>query len=86
MSCTKHFLMFEWTKHNWRQSASWADTYASRDTDMWGRTVSDPYVVCQPQYQCRDCGKELPGPSCTCDKDYAAQCPRRGQDRVSQAA
>ena len=83
MNCTKHFLMFRWEQHNWRPGVSWADAYSSRGTNMWGRVVTQRYVVCQPQYRCSECGKERVGSCCTCDQERAVRCPRRGQDRVT---
>ena len=74
MSCTKHFLFFTWHHHHWRRAVSWAETYSSQETNMWGRPTSRDYVTCQTQYFCADCGKTKAEGYCGCDKAKADHC------------
>ena len=73
-ACTKHLLFFTWHHHNWHRTVSWADTYSSTETTMWGRPATSQYVTCQTHEFCSDCGKTRAEAFCGCDKAKADQC------------
>ena len=72
--CTKHFLFFTWQHHHWHRSVSWAHTYSSEETNMWGRPTTNEYVTCQTLHFCSDCGTTKAEAFCGCDKAKADQC------------
>jgi len=67
-------LFFTWQRHNWHRNASWAETYSSKDTNMWGRPTTSEFVTCQTHYTCSECVKTKSEGFCGCDKTKADQC------------
>ena len=74
MACTKHFGVFTWHHHHWHRQVSWAETYSSSETNMWGRPTTQDYVTCQTQHFCRECGAIKAESFCGCDKAKADSC------------
>lgn len=74
MSCTKHFLTFHWTKHNWRREVTETAALTFNETDQWGRRYPADYVICQARYVCQDCGEVRIEGACGCDPVKAEHC------------
>lgn len=74
MSCTKHFLTFQWTRHNWRRHVTQTESMTFRETDQWGRRFPSDYVLCHAQYVCEDCGAVREEGECGCDPERAVNC------------
>lgn len=74
MSCTKHFLSFEWTRHQWERQVTGTSRLSFQETDQWGRRFPSDYVMCQAQYVCRDCGAIREEGDCGCDPARAEHC------------
>jgi hypothetical protein len=77
MSCTGHLLNFTWEHHSWQRRVTSTDDVPSRQTDMWGRVWSDPYVRCHAEYVCTECGATRDDGDCLCDAERGAHCPPR---------
>lgn len=77
MTCTRHFLNFEWERHSWHRRVSAAETAPNAETNMWGRVVNGDYVRCRKHDVCDACGKTRDEVNCFCDTAYAAHCPIR---------
>jgi hypothetical protein len=74
MSCTRHFMAFQWERHAWERRITHTECRTFRDTDKWGRRVPADYVTCHAQYVCRDCGAVREGEECGCDRARADAC------------
>jgi len=74
MSCTRHFLNFEWEHHSWRKRVSLAEDVPSQETSMWGRPVNREFVRCRKQEVCEVCGKIRSSETCICDTIHADRC------------
>jgi hypothetical protein len=74
MSCSKHFLGFQWTRHAWQRRVTLSEPRMSRTTDQWGRVVPVEHVVCHAQYVCRTCGAVRDDGICGCDPAHAEHC------------
>ena len=74
MACEKHVLFLTWHQHHWRRGVSWAETFSSRETNMWGRPTEHLSVTCQTHYYCTECGKTKREAFCGCDKEKADRC------------
>ena len=74
MGCTKHFLTFQWERHNWERSVNHTARRSFREVDQWGRKVQANDVTCHAQYVCRDCGAVRDGEECSCDPERADTC------------
>lgn len=74
MSCTRHFLNFQWEHHSWRRRVSLAQTVPSQETNMWGRPVNSAFVRCHKQEVCEVCGKVRWAEDCICDTAKADRC------------
>jgi hypothetical protein len=77
MSCTRHFLGFQWERHSWRRVVSSTDSVQTHNTDMWGRVVGNEHVRCRTQYVCDACGKAGLEAVCMCDTAEGERCPVR---------
>ena len=74
MSCTRHFLNFQWEHHAWRRRVSSAENVPVQDTNMWGRVVNGEYVRCHKQDVCEVCGSTRSDVNCLCDTAQAERC------------
>lgn len=74
MSCTKHFLMFHWTRHNWQRQVSHTENRTFTETDQWGRRFPQDYVNCHAKYVCQDCAAVRDGEECGCEPEEAGKC------------
>jgi len=74
MSCTRHFLNFEWQHHVWRRRVSSTESLTGRVTDMWGRRVDSERVRCYTERVCDACGEVRPGGDCLCEMQEAERC------------
>jgi hypothetical protein len=74
MSCTRHFLSFQWEHHSWRQRVSLAENVPSRETNMWGRPVNRENVRCHKLDVCEACGRTRRNEDCICDPAQAERC------------
>jgi hypothetical protein len=75
MSCSKHFMSFQWERHAWERRVAHTERQTGHTTDMWGcRVVPVEYVSCHAQYVCRDCGAVRDGEECGCDKARGDAC------------
>ena len=77
MSCTKHFLVFNWKHHEWQRQVTQAESLEERLTDMWGQPFDERHVLCHTQYVCSDCGKVVDATECTCEPERGDRCPIR---------
>ena len=77
MSCTRHFLNFQWEHHSWRRRVSSSETLTAPETNMWARVVYRDYVRCDKQDVCEVCGKTRREVSCMCDMERAERCTLR---------
>lgn len=74
MSCTSHFLNFEWEHHRWRRRVTATEYLPTQETNQWGRTVYGECVRCDTEYVCEECGKTKVEGSCICDKAVGEAC------------
>lgn len=74
MSCTKHFLTFQWTRHNWKREVTHTEALTFKETDQWGRRFPADYVVCHARHVCQDCGAVREEGACGCDPAKAEHC------------
>ena len=74
MDCTRHFLFFHWSQHDWRRRVNGADDHTTRDFDMWGRPVTGEYVTCHTEYVCHTCGETRDAGACICDRERGDRC------------
>jgi len=77
MSCTRHFLNFQWERHSWRPRVTLAETVPSQETSMWGRPVNREFVRCHKQDVCEACGRIRRSEDCICDNAHAERCATR---------
>jgi hypothetical protein len=77
MSCKKHFLTFQWERHDWRREVTHTAKRSFRENDQWGRKIAAGHVTCHAQYVCRDCGAVRDGEECSCEPARAETCPVR---------
>ncbi len=77
MSCTRHFLTFEWSRHTWRREVTQTESLSFRESDMWGRKFAADQVLCHAQSVCQDCGTIRDGGDCGCEPEQANQCKAR---------
>ena len=77
MSCTRHFLAFQWERHDWNRRVTFTKHKSSRGTDMWSRTTPVDEVMCRTEYVCADCGAVRYSAYCACDEAVGEQCPAR---------
>jgi hypothetical protein len=75
MSCTRHFLNFQWEHHRWRPRVSGFEILTLQEPDMWARDVYRDYVRCDKQFVCADCGAIRREVSCHCDMARGERCP-----------
>jgi hypothetical protein len=74
MSCSKHFLGFNWRHHDWHRHVTYGTVVDTVLTDMWGREVHADHVVCHTEYVCGDCGKVKVDRECTCERECGDRC------------
>jgi len=74
MSCTRHFLNFEWEHHAWHPQVTFAETLEAHETTMWGGVERVHYVRCHKQDVCDVCGKTRNHVDCLCDAAEGDRC------------
>mgnify|MGYP001572758481 CR=1 FL=1 len=74
MSCSRHFLNFQWEHHSWHRRVSASAYVPTQETNMWGRVVNGESVRCNKQYVCEVCGKTRGDMNCVCDKAVGECC------------
>ena len=74
MSCSKHFLIFNWKQHEWTRQVTREEPIEEPLTDMWGQTFSAAHVQCHTRYVCKDCGAIVGDRECTCDPERGEHC------------
>lgn len=74
MSCAKHFMGIRWERHAWDRRVTLAEDRTSTKSDMWGRSIPVPQVLCHTQHVCRDCGAVRDGGDCFCEQAEADIC------------
>jgi hypothetical protein len=77
MSCTKHFLNFQWEHHSWRRRVSSSEIVRGQETNMWARVMDRDYMRCDKQDVCEVCGKVRREVSCICDMERGERCKLR---------
>ena len=77
MGCSKHFAMFTWEQHKWQRRVVATEREWCRDTNMWGRPIVNPHVVCHAEYVCEECGAVRDDGDCICDAEKGDRCPVR---------
>ena len=84
MSCTKHFLGWQWEHHRWRKHVTSAENAPQHETNMWGRPINGEFTHCIKHDVCEVCGKTRQDINCLCDCDVAEHCEIR-REWISQA-
>lgn len=88
MSCTRHFLNFEWEHHSWRRRVTASDCVPTHETSMWGVERNASFVRCEKQEVCTVCSATREEVTCLCGREYGDHCPPRCAyiDRTAGAA
>jgi hypothetical protein len=74
MDCTRHFAMFTWQRHKWQRRVTATEREFHGDTNMWGRPIFNPHVICHAEYVCERCGAVRDDGDCICDAEKGDRC------------
>lgn len=82
MSCTRHFLNFQWEHHTWRRRVSSFEILTRPAVNMWARVVDEQYMRCDKEDVCEVCGATRRQVSCICDLARGERCKLRCKSLV----